>query len=125
MPSPTPSSQPSPLSSPSPTSEVILETPQEGARLSSPIKIKGQAPGSWFFEGQIVAQLLDKNGKLMATSPLVAQGEWMTEKLVTFEGELSFTQPKVATSAALVIASDNPSGLPENQKTYTLSVELE
>jgi hypothetical protein len=125
--SPIPTTTPvaDPLESPVTEKEVVLETPVEDSAVTSPLTIEGLAPGTWFFEGQIIGQIISQSGQVLATVPLMAEGEWMTEQHVRFNGEAKFTAPAGDTTIKLVIKNDNPSGLPENEKskTYTLLLE--
>lgn len=104
---------------------VILEIPDESEAVSSPFPIEGLAPGSWFFEGQIVGEILSESGDSLAVFPLQAIGEWMTEEHVRFEGKAEFTAPEGAEAVQLIIKNDNPSGLPENEKSETFTLHLE
>jgi hypothetical protein len=118
----TPSATPTPAS---PTqSEVQLQTPQSGQVVTSPLQITGSAPGTWFFEAQILGKLLDENGAVIAQTPLMAEGEWMTTEMVPFSGEISFSKPAIGNSVTLVIENDNPSGLPEHSKSFSVPLQL-
>lgn len=104
---------------------VTLEIPTVGQTVSTPFTVRGQAPGSWFFEGQLVGKLLDTNGDLITTAPLMADGEWMTTEMVTFEGAMSYSSLNTLTEAILRIENDNPSGLEEMQKFAEFPVVLQ
>ncbi len=126
-PQPQASSSPVVVNSPSTTSsnsELTIESPQPNQEVSSPLMVKGKLPGTWFFEGQIYAELITGDGEVLAGSPLYAEGEWMTEEDVSFSGELIFNNVKEASTATLVIRNDNPSGLAENQKKAEIPVKL-
>lgn len=103
------------------SAEVLLETPEAGARVVSPLSVRGQAQGSWFFEASLPIVLLDANGTVLAQTPGEAQSDWMTPELVSFTATLNFATPTSA-SGILEIRSDNPSGLPENDKTFRIPV---
>ncbi len=83
------------------------------AEATSPLSLRGEARGTWFFEGSFPVWLLAEDGTELASGFVTAQGEWMTEGFVAFEGELEFAVD-VPTRAVLVLARDNPSDLPEN-----------
>ena len=102
---------------------ITMINPQPDQTITSPITISGQAPGMWYFEGQFPVKLLDATGKTIITSTAIAQGEWMTDDPVPFTAELTFSQPET-TTGTLVLQNDNPSGLPENQKEFTVSVRF-
>lgn len=102
--------------------EVILDYPQPGQAVSSPLTVSGQARGTWFFEASLPIRLLDDKGQTIAIVPAQAQGEWMTEKLVPFQAVLNFETS--ASSGYLVISKDNPSGLPEHDASVRISVKF-
>lgn len=123
VPSPSPVESTSPVPSTEP-SEVTLTSPLPNSTISSPLTISGQAPGTWFFEANIVGVLESTDGVEIARVPLQAQGEWMTEGLVTFEGDMTFAVPSGVTDGKIIIENDNPSGLPENSKSAEFPVQF-
>lgn len=97
---------------------------QANDTLSSPISIEGEATGPWYFEGDFGVKLIDRESNdLISQSYVSALGDWMTEEAVEFNGSLDFDISQ-DTEALLVFESANPSGLPENQMTYTIPVTL-
>lgn len=104
-------------------SEVLVIDPSPNQKVASPLKITGKARGSWFFEGSLSAELFDQDRKSIGTASLQANGEWMTEELVPFEGELSFTLPPGSTGT-LILKNANPSGLPENEKKLLIPLSF-
>lgn len=109
---------PSPLVSPSPSSTGASKGDRIRVRISpgdairSPLTVKGEARGTWFFEASFPVRLLDGNGKEIAVIPAQAQGDWMTQDFVPFRAVLTFTIPATP-EGTLVLEKDNPSGLPE------------
>lgn len=99
---------------------ITITTPQPGAYVASPLRIAGEARGTWFFEGDFAVVLTDWDGRIIAEAPATAQDEWMTEDWVSFTGELSFTSPytegdpEFMQRGSLILERANPSGLPEN-----------
>lgn len=93
---------------------VNLSSPQEGSVVNSPLVVKGEAPGSWFFEGNIVVEIQDNNRQVITTHPGTAQSDWMTDNLVPFASLVEFETQ--AETGYLIIRNDNPSGLPEFAK---------
>lgn len=104
---------------------VTLNTPRPGDVISPPIQIAGQAPQNWFFEGQLFAKIETDNGTVIGQGPLKTEGDWTTEKVLNFRGELKFSVPTGVQTGKLVIENDNPSGLPENQKRYEIQVRFQ
>lgn len=103
---------------------ILVSDPQTNHKIKSPLVVKGQARGFWYFEAQFFAELLDADGNLLGMAVLTSQEDWMTENFVPFEGELTFAAPKTP-SGILRFLSDNPSGLPENQKIFDVPVQFE
>jgi hypothetical protein len=106
------------------TDGISLSSPQSGETISSPIDIRGQLPGNWFFEGTTTAELQTIDGQLIEQTTIQAQDSWMTEELVSFQGTLNFVPPANTNQVRLVINKANPSGLPENEATYSIRLEL-
>ena len=102
--------------------EVTVTSPAAGALIASPLKVSGSALGTWFFEASLPLKLVDANDNLITSSPATAQGEWMTTSSVPFTGTLTFTTE--ATSGFLIVAKDNPSGLPENDAAFPVPVRF-
>jgi hypothetical protein len=102
---------------------IKVETPSPNQEVTSPILIKGEARGSWFFEATFPIKLVDEKGEVISMSYAQAKGDWMSEGFVPFEAELSFniTDNK---RANLILEKDNPSGLPENSAHLIIPIVL-
>lgn len=109
---------------PIPVDQVQLLKPAPNSTVSSPFEIAGKAPGSWFFEGQILGEIKNAKNESLAIFPLQADGEWMTENLVSFTGSVSFQTIKAGDTITLIIRNDNPSGLPENDKSQSFTLKV-
>ncbi|MEF8846849.1 MAG: Gmad2 immunoglobulin-like domain-containing protein [Candidatus Paceibacterota bacterium] len=103
--------------------EIRVEAPQSNQMISSPLAVKGEAHGSWYFEGSFPVELKDAGGNSLARKSIQAQGDWMTEDFVPFEVELSFETPQTATGT-LILEKANPSGLPENVDQREIPVKF-
>ncbi|HNV97344.1 MAG TPA: Gmad2 immunoglobulin-like domain-containing protein [bacterium] len=87
-------------------------------KISSPLLIRGQARGTWFFEGSFPIKLLDQNYKEIVVTTAQAKNDWMTEDFVNFESILEFKKLN-AQRGFVLFQKDNPSGLTENdEKIY-------
>ena len=64
---------------------VHLETPQLNQLVQSPLIVKGEAKGNWFFEASFPVFLYDLDGKIIARGIATAKGDWMTTEFVPFE----------------------------------------
>ncbi len=90
--------------------------------------LEGKARGYWFFEGSFPVVLTNWDGLIIAEGFATAEGEWMTEDFVPFKGELTYTSPYKAGDpdfmkrGSLILKKDNPSGLPENDDAFELTV---
>jgi hypothetical protein len=102
---------------------IRVSAPVADAVLSSPFVITGEARGTWYFEATFPVTLLDADGKPVISTFAQAQGEWMTEQLVPFRTELTFTAPATATGT-LVLEKANPSGLPEHAAEVRVPVRF-
>lgn len=94
-----------------------------GDVIKSPLIVKGQARGCWFFEASFPVRILDGAGRELGVVPAQAKDEWMTEEFVPFEATLNFT-PSTTAEGTLVIEKDNPSGLPENDKSVRIPIRF-
>lgn len=92
---------------------IRIEMPRPNTKVSSPLTIKGQARGTWFFEASFPVRIYDDNGNELGVVAAMADGEWMTEEFVPFTATLKFDSPQTE-SGELVLEKDNPSGMPEN-----------
>lgn len=105
--------------------EVIrIDEPRPNTQVTSPLQIKGNARGNWFFEGSFEVYLLDEKGKEIARNNAQAQQDWMTEEFVSYESKLIFTQPATKTGT-LVLEKNNASGLPVHDDKLEVPVMFE
>ncbi len=88
------------------------------------LSYRGQVKGGYFFEGNILINILDINKKILKSSNAVAKDDWMTAGPVNFEGNINFTNLKKG-PAYFEIHNDNASGLPENDKSILIPIVIE
>jgi hypothetical protein len=100
---------------------VKVSTPTVNARVTSPLVVKGEARGFWFFEASFPISLVDEKGKSVGEKFATADGDWMTEKYVPFSGEINFTV-EIDTPGFVVFKKDNPSGDPERDAEIRVPV---
>ena len=120
---PTPTVTITPTPTPTPTPDVTVTTPKANSQISSPLAVTGKAPGTWFFEANLRLIARDANGLTLGSNGAQAQGEWMTSGPVAFKGIVTFTKPTTPTGT-LVIMNDNPSGLPQNDKSFSVPIRF-
>ncbi|MDD4333155.1 MAG: Gmad2 immunoglobulin-like domain-containing protein [Patescibacteria group bacterium] len=104
---------------------IKIDYPQPNQKISSPLKISGQARGNWFFEASFPVVLVNWDGLIIAEGQAKAQSDWMTENFVPFTAELTFTKPEYKDNGALILKKDNPSGLPENADFIEMPIIFE
>ena len=108
------------------TDLIRVNTPRPGDTIESPLHIAGEARGYWFFEATAPVNVVDWDGKIIGEGYITATGDWMTEDLVPFEGEVSFDtsaiQGNYSNKGTLILRKDNPSGLPENDDALEFPV---
>lgn len=102
--------------------QILLPPPFE--KVSSPLHVAGEAKGSWFFEGDFPVKILNEEGDFLGEGYATAQGEWMTEEFVPFEGEIAFTidEETEHMQGAVIFYKDNPSGLYGFDDMYAVPV---
>jgi hypothetical protein len=72
------------------------------------LSYRGVIKGGYFFEGNILINILDLDKKVLKASNGIAKSDWMTVEQVDFEGNIDFTNiPKG--SAYFEIKQDDPS----------------
>lgn len=101
--------------------KVKITEPLFGAVIQSPLKIKGEARGFWFFEASFPVKLLDANGKEVAIGHAGSLSNWMTQNFVPFEATIDFPAAETKTGT-LVIIKDNPSDLPQNADEFKIPI---
>ncbi len=99
-------------------------SPKENSKVTSPLIVQGVVPTGWMFEGIVQVKLLDANRNVIAQAPgeEVNPGGWMDKEPDEFKATLTFTT--AAKYGYLVVGADNPSGLPENDKSYEIPVKF-
>jgi hypothetical protein len=103
---------------------IRIEYPRPNQSITSPVVIKGQARGNWFFEASFPVVLKDWSGKVIAQGVAQAKSDWMTTEFVPFEATLNFNLDKTSygKSGLLILMKDNPSGLPENDDALEVPI---
>lgn len=88
------------------------------------LSYRGTIQGAYFFEANILINILDMNKNVLRASNAVATTDWMTAGPVDFEGNIDFTGLP-AGPAYFEIHNDNASGLPENDKSILIPIVLQ
>ena len=112
------------------TDRIRVDAPRPGDVVVSPLVVRGEARGSWYFEADFPVVLVDWDGLIIAEGFARAQDEWMTEDFVPFRAELSFENPYEAGDpefmrrGTLILQRANPSGLPEHDDAVEVRVRF-
>ena len=106
---PTPPEPPAP-----PPKQVLVDSPERGALVTSPLRVTGKARGSWYFEAEFPIRVLNSRDEMIGTGIARAQGDWQTSDYVPFEASIVFPAPPEDTTGFVVIEKSNPSGLAQN-----------
>lgn len=95
-----------------------------GTKVHGILSYRGVIKGAYFFEANILINVLDKDKKVILNSNAMAKDDWMTAGPVSFEGNIDFSKlPKGP--AYVEIHNDNASGLPENDKSVLIPIVIE
>ena len=113
---PTPSVTPVPSLSP-----IIILSPDISQSLKSPQKIVGLIDKTWVFEGSFPLELFDNQYRSLFKGNAAAPN-WLDDdsKYTNFSATLNFITKKQ--TGFLMIKNDNPSGIPQNDKSLTIPV---
>jgi hypothetical protein len=103
--------------------DMYVEAPGANEVVTSPLTVTGKARGTWYFEASFPVQLVDMKGNEIASGVAQADGDWMTTNFVPFTATLEFTTTEK--EGTLILKKDNPSGLPENDKTTEIPVSFQ
>ena len=88
------------------------------------LSYRGVIKGGYFFEANILINILDSNKKIIKQSNAVAKSDWMTSDPVDFEGNIDFSG-LLKGPAYFEIHNDNASGLPQNDKSILIPIVIE
>jgi len=101
---------------------IVVDSPAAGTLVTSPLRVRGEARGIWFFEGDFPLVLTDGRGKVVAKGFCTAKKEWMTDDFVPFEGTLEFKKPSSGEKGMLILKKNNPTDLPEHDDALEIPV---
>lgn len=103
---------------------LTVLSPRSGDTVTSPLTIAGQVTGGgWFFEATFPVQILDGDGRVIGGGAAKAQAEWTSTSSVPFIAVASFAAPHYSTGT-VVLWKDNPSGLLQNDASFTIPVSF-
>ena len=104
---------------------LVVELPRANDIVVSPMAIEGNVVGGgWFFEASFPIKVLNAKGDVIGRGTAQALSNWMSTGTVPFAASIAFTAPHTATGT-LVFSADNPSGLPANEKSFSVPVTFQ
>ncbi|MDP2692995.1 MAG: PQQ-dependent sugar dehydrogenase [bacterium] len=106
------------------TDLIRVDNPRPNQKITSPLKITGEARGTWFFEASFPVYLYDDNGIELGVGIATAKSDWMTEDFVGFELSLEYEKPTTK-KGKLIFQKDNPSDLRELDDMLYMPVVFE
>jgi len=103
------------------SSPVIISSPDLLQSVKSPITLIGKIDRSWVFEASFPIELFDNQNKSLyvgtASVPNWTEGD---NQFIDFTANIKFST--TTKSGILEIRNDNPSGMPENDKSISIPV---
>ncbi len=103
--------------------KIRLYEPISGATVTSPVKVRGEVPGSWSFEGSFPVKITGEQANALANAAAKLEGDWMTDDYVPFTATLTFN-PGDTKTGFLILQKDNPSGLDAKDDSITVEVKF-
>lgn len=106
--------------------DIVAFSIVPGQKVSGLMTVQGIVQGGYFFEANIVINILDANKKKTSYGPghANATSDWMTAGPVTFSVDFDFSvMPKG--KYYIELHNDNASGLPENDKSILIPIVIE
>ena len=102
---------------------IAISSPRPDAIVPHSFTVEGRARGSWYFEGVFPLEIQNESGVTMETLSVHADGEWTTPDFVPFKMKIS--TPYYSGKAKLIFKKANPSGLSENDMSFTLPITIQ
>lgn len=102
-------------------SDLISFSVMPGQKVSGEIVATGEIKGGYFFEGNILVNILNRNKDLLRAGNGNAKTNWMTSEIVGFDAVMDFSGLKKG-DAYIEIHNDNASGLPENDNSILIPI---
>lgn len=104
--------------------DLVSFSVKAGDTVSGKVKATGVVSGGYFFEANIVVNILDANKKLLKAGNGMADGDWMTAKPTSFSTNLDFTGLPSG-PAYIEIKNDNASGDPAYDKQILIPIVIQ
>ena len=115
---------------------INVSTPHADAIVAHTFSITGKARGGWYSEGVFPLEIQNDSGVTLETIPIHAEGDlpargaqaggqagWTTPDFVPFKAKIS--TPYYSGKAKLIFKKANPSGLSENDMSFTVPITIQ
>ena len=99
---------------------ITVDSLTTGQSITLPITVTGTVVGNWFFEGSFPVFMKDSNGNQIGVALAHSPQDWMTTNPIPFSVTLPVTNYQG--TGTLVFTKDNPSGDPQLDASYSVSV---
>ncbi len=103
--------------------DLVSFSTTPGQKVSGVVKFTGSVKNSYFFEGNIVINVVDATANIVLKSNAKSTTDWMTSGPVSFSGSLDFSGLQKG-YYYIEIHNDNASGLPANDKSILVPVVI-
>jgi hypothetical protein len=96
--------------------------------ITSPVVIKGEARGTWFYESIFPVLIVDWDGKIIGQGLANADGEWKTDDFVSFSATIEYDKSEIsglyANRGSLILIKTDMSDSPQNDDALEFPVTL-
>ena len=101
----------------------VVTVPGKHTKVTSPVIIKGTVPPGWMFEGVFPIKIVEyESGVLVqGLATEVIPGSWQSGQPVEFQASLDLPERAIG-GGTIILENDNPSGLPENAKSFQIPI---
>lgn len=103
--------------------KIYLENIKSGDTVDIGYEVKGEAPGSWFFEGSFPVRVLNIQGEVVSTFVATTYDDWMNETTVPFSVIIDFPLEQEG-AYVLQFEKSNPSGLDDNSDIAKIAISI-
>jgi hypothetical protein len=96
--------------------------------ITSPVVIKGEARGSWFYESIFPILIVDWNGKIIGQGLASADEELMNDEFVPFSATIEYDKAEIsglyANRGSLILIKTDMSDSPQNDDALEFPITL-
>ncbi len=103
---------------------VVITAPQSGETVGQSFEVKGTAPSGWYFEAVFPIVVRDPSGNIIANAQGQAQSDWTQPGNIPFVASTTLSTAYHG-PATLILMKDNPSGLPENDDSTSITIVIQ